>query len=284
MSSQLRVTGKSNTTEAEFDIAAFIKEIDAIGGKLDFLEFEGGESLVSINKRMMRVSPSSVVTMIYVGLCLGFKVDKYINRPKLNNTIQGPIMNCGIFVPSKSSAVRRPGPGQIRLQQLLQAMPHITMKCMATVVEKAKDKLFSVDYGIPVEYCWPGSLVIYWPTKEMSPETVSKRIADYAEFIESYIAKRSQNSNSIRTECLNLINRSWMGKMIDAFSPDVILAWRTNERAVASVQPLITESKRMIAKLLTWNPWAQLPRPGNSQTFDKAYLDSLIQKIGQIAQ
>jgi hypothetical protein len=154
---------------------------------------------------------------------------------------------------------------------------------MAKLSIDAKDRIFSPNYDIPLEYCWPGSLVIYW--YDTTSEKVGERVAGYARFIEAYIAKRAKQEDDMKKAALTLINRSWMGKMIDAFSLDTVKGWQTNDMSVVP-QPggLQLESKIIIAKTAGFNPWAQLPRPDSKQVFNQAYIDSLQAKLHMAPQ
>jgi hypothetical protein len=265
-------TGASSATSSLLEILAQCEEV---GKDLSFLDSDFGEAMINISKTVMAANKfKELITLTYVALCIGFKIEKYHERAKLSPVLAGPIRAHKIFIPNKMSQKRKPAAGEVRMQQIIQAIPPITVKCMQSLMASAnKTRVYSPDYELQVEYCWPGSLVYMWYADTIN--AIIDNIRAYTKFIESYIAKRAQNVTQTKARTLNYINRTWFGKLIDTYHPDTIVLWRSGKMGTPLAGGVDVASKKLIAKGLTWNPWAQIKRPDRGQNYSEEFLGEI---------
>lgn len=272
-------TGESNYQELDKILA----EIDVVGKDLAFLDFEGGEPLVNISRSLLKVAPKHTATLILVCMTLGYKVEKYHQRPKLSAAISGSLAACRVYIPNKGSSNRKPGPGQVRMQQIPMALPPVAIKAMEMLANGPnRHRVFDLNYQINIRYAWPGSLVIYWASEGTDLGKIAKCIADYANFIEMYISKRANAVTAEKARALSLINRSWLGKLLDAYSYKTLEMWLKGQNVIPEPGGFNQIDKTTIFKHLGWNPWAQIRQPPLGQIFNSEYADSVDSQLKKL--
>lgn len=256
------------------NIGKFLEEISKIN--LEEIGFEGRQQLPIINQRLMKVQPASVVRVILVCLTRGFKWHKYMQGNSFAVALGQSIEHTKLYVPDTSRAKKGPGPEKIRPQEVLMAMPLVTTECLLYLMNNKRALIFGDDYGgIPKEFQWPGSLVIFWANGVKQIEDIGNNVNAYTIFIEHYVKIRGQSGDeTIKQKILRMINRSWLGKMIDSFDQESIVALmdKTTVNFAPKAGGFTPDQKKVISKVCGFNPWRQIPRPAANATFDGDYL------------
>jgi hypothetical protein len=264
-------------------IGKFLEEISKIN--LEEIGFEGRQQLPIINQRLMKVQPASVVRIILVCLTRGFKWHKYMQGNTFAVALGQSIEHTKLYVPDTSRARKGPGPEKIRPQEVLMAMPLVTCECLSYLMNNKRNLIFGEDYvAIPKMFQWPGSLVVFWTNGVKQVEDIGNNVVAYTIFIENYVRIRGQSGEeTIKQKILRLINRSWLGKMLDAFDQDSVTALM--EKSTVGFMPkaggFSAEHKKVISKVCGFNPWRQIPRPAASASFDNDYLGKVERMLSE---